>query len=312
MRINVAGRLRPFSHEAGTFVPLPGTLLQLQVFPRLIRFFKEGELVEEKPIAGSYKGFTVMLDLEAGCIKVKSDKARYFIESDGVVKEGKGPSNTRALPRLSLGSHKKLDWTLVKRRLDMREILPVWYRLGKMMPEVPGECGLLAQVDKLMAKKAREEIVPVLEELFLAGFRGIMAPRAVDDDHQGICEGNLLTGSPSVLLTLGAKIIEQLFLSFDEGAIHVLPHLPPQFFSGRFIDVPCGDLGKVNLEWSKKQARRMMLIPEREELVRLALQSKLKTFRLRNEENQSGAVFTNGAEVSLERGKRILLDRFEK
>ena len=199
MKINIAERLRPFSHEAGVFVPLPGSLLQLQVFPTLLRVFDSEKLIEEKPLVGSYKGFTVMLDLERGCIKVWSRGQegifRYHIyshEGSFVVGEGKDNCSIGKMPRLSLGSHKKQDWTLVKRRLDMCEILPVWHRLGKMVPEVSehnsGSAALIAECEEAIAEKKHDRIVEILERLFLAGFHGIMAPRLVDEDHQGILE----------------------------------------------------------------------------------------------------------------------------
>jgi hypothetical protein len=76
MRITIAERLRPFSHQPGTFVLLPGSCFRLQIFPT--RLLVEN-LAGAKPqllrewdlnLKGPVKDFTIQNDLEKGVIRV--------------------------------------------------------------------------------------------------------------------------------------------------------------------------------------------------------------------------------------------------
>ena len=97
------------------------------------------------------------------------------------------------IERLSLGSHKWLDWEMVKRRGDLCDILPVWFRLGQMVPR-DGKMNFPSDFDKL-------DVVPFLEMVFHAYFSGILVPRLFDEDHQGIfLEGKPIATAPLALL----------------------------------------------------------------------------------------------------------------
>lgn len=76
MHLEVAARLRPYSHLPGTACVLPGSLYKLQIFPCLIQVYSlanfEPLLLKELhfELNGPIKDFTVQQDLEKGCINV--------------------------------------------------------------------------------------------------------------------------------------------------------------------------------------------------------------------------------------------------
>ena len=76
MRIEIAERLRPFSHLPGTSFVLPGSLLSIEIFPALIRV---NDLSAALPISladiamdiqGPVNNFTALQDLENGSLRV--------------------------------------------------------------------------------------------------------------------------------------------------------------------------------------------------------------------------------------------------
>ena len=201
-KISISQRLCPYSHLPGTACLIPGTPWQLLAFPTLLKFsnLQTGETEEEPlPWIGPVKNFTVHQDLERGEVVITGKTAEGHRRH--VVKRGSLPSH---IERLSLGSHKALDWELVKRRCDLADILPVWFRLGQMVPS-GGKIFFPPPEDKL-------EAAPFLENIFSAYFHGIMVPRLVDEDHQGIFfEGKSMATAPLALLTEGFRWIRSLF-----------------------------------------------------------------------------------------------------
>lgn len=76
MRITIAQRYRPFSHVPGAFFVLPGSHLAFRIFPAMIQVNdlsgKSPRSVVEVEVncRGPVSDFTVMHDLEKGCISV--------------------------------------------------------------------------------------------------------------------------------------------------------------------------------------------------------------------------------------------------
>ncbi len=91
MLIEIAERFRPFVHVPGTFCILPFTTLTFRIYPAYVEVFDLSSsvpaLVAEFPIKiqGPVKKFTVLQDMERGCLKVFGEGVqgyfRYRIES---------------------------------------------------------------------------------------------------------------------------------------------------------------------------------------------------------------------------------------
>ncbi len=231
MKIKIAERLRPYSHTPGVRL-----MEDIQVFPtRLVCSGKE-TLFDVK---GPVKNFMVELNLERGEIKIISGKFRHSI-----------PFVMHCKERLSLGNSKAQDWDLVKRRQDLTEILPIWLRLASLQPETPYKptAGTLIET---CAHCDKTEVVPAFLNLFNAGFRGILSPRLFDDDYQGLAP---IAADLSFFKESG-RLIRALFLQETDDTISLLPKLPPEFHSGRFLTET------IDIEWTKKLLRRAIIRP---------------------------------------------------
>lgn len=352
MHITIAERQRPFSHTPGTRCLIPGTSLRATVYPTRVMlhdlsvypYTMQGDYF--LPLRGPVKDFTVQLDLEKGQIVAWGHYAEGYLR----YRIGKGNSNKSyslwlekwpeaagsspeffsaspelkeqplSLERLSLGCHKAQDWDLVLRRNDSSEILPYWLRLGQLTSSMPTEeeAGTLATLfscRSALQSKEKQAVLPAFQNLLHAGFEGILSPRLEDVDYQGyglppLPEG--FHGSPLPLLTEGAKLIRDLFIRWEGLRLDILPLLPPAFHCGRLLQVKCGDVVEVDMEWSKKTIRRMVLSAKRDGSLVLGFQQGVKSFRLRTGPRERGSRLPASEPIAIESGKVYDLDNFMK
>ena len=155
--IQIAKRLRPFSHEPGSCCQIPGTSYLVEAFPALVRIKEySGSVIQEFPlqIQGPLKQFTVMQDLERGCVTLFSEQYHIHILPNLEVVHTKHP---HLLPlshqeRLSLGSHKKLDVDRMRRKNDIYALFPMWFKLGgllKLPPRGGDERGMFSLLKRV-------------------------------------------------------------------------------------------------------------------------------------------------------------------
>lgn len=264
--LKIKEKLRPFSHVPGTRCLIPGTNKVVQAYPT--KLLLDGK---EYPLDGPVKQFTLCQDVERRCCVVFSEKYRLYIWPNGEVKKQKPPIVFQE--RLFLGCTKKMEWEMMKRRCDMCEIFPLWFQLGQM--EAKGSFSLLDEC-------AQKRDVASFTKLFRVGFGSMMVPRRKDEDFLGLCEDEV-QGDPAILLSEGFRIIRSLFLDGNQ----VLPHLPPEFPSGKLLTET------IDLEWTKKQIRRVFVRSKTEP--KLQFPKKIKRYRV------------------TKKGEMLyLLDRFEK
>lgn len=349
MKITVAQRLRPYSHRPGVSCLLPQTSLRVQVFPALIRFgdiscWPIEELLElSVGVTGPVVDFTVQQDLEASKIVVWGHAVEgYFRYSIRVGEEGivlvldKAPENGLAfggrvlkakdkfllgvdttifnelLPgRLSLGSHKKQDWDMIIRRNDLIEILPIWLRLGNGIRKGKISGPLLSSCKSLIEERRKEEVISVFAKFFMAGFSEMLVPRMADDQYQGITDG-VVDGEPLDYLAVGAELIQGLFIQYDKNILDLLPVLPSEFHCGRLVGVEFEELGVVDIEWSKKMIRKVILRATSEEEIVLRLPRQIKSYRLREGLKDRGKRVSSGSELQTRLRQTYLLDNFQK
>ncbi len=316
MKITIAERLRPFSHLPGASCVIPWSSFKVQAFPALLLFenLNTSEKHEYKlDWKGPVKEFTLELDLEKGVVwvygKTLEGHRRICIEMQeaGIAIDKKlVVSEARLLPhpveRLSLGMSKKLDWELVLRRQEMAEILPIWFRLGQMVPS-SGITSLFQECDKL-------DVTDMYLKLFLIGFEGILAPRLSDTTHQGIVSE--FPESPLVLLTEGAKYIRALFFKETAESWDFLPCLSPEFHAGRFVQLTTQAGDKIDFEWSKKLLQKVVIHSESDREIFMSLPKPLKSCRLRTSLKEKGSRHLMERPLRLLPNQKIFLDRFEK
>lgn len=323
--ITIKGRLRPFSHEPGSQCLIPGTSYLVEAFPALLRIREfGGATIKEFPlvIEGPLKQFTVIQDLERGCVTVFSEQYSMHVLPNLDIVDSKHP----ALPplenqeRLSLGSHKKMEMDAIRRRRDFHALFPFWFRLGTLLKLRPrkgddrgGMFSLLSACRDARDAHRPEAILPAFEKLFLAGFGPLLVPRAVDEEIQGILPPDTpsIDDSPLYLLTEGAALIRSLFFLASGGEISILPNLPPEFFAGRMTGLLCPS-GILDLEWTKKTIRQLHFQAQEEGSVTFHFPPDMVSCRLRLHPDDKGRVFACGDSLVIKSGSLYLLDRFQK
>ncbi|HUD01958.1 MAG TPA: hypothetical protein VMR37_06495, partial [Rhabdochlamydiaceae bacterium] len=184
MKITITERLKPFSHLPGASCVIPWSGWKVQAFPTLL-IFEDLLSLQKHEYRLEWKGpvldFTLELDLEKGVVWVYGRTAEGYrriciemLETGIAIDKKVVVPGSQVLPhsleRLSLGMSKALDWEQVRRRHEMAEILPIWFRLGQMVPRQSGRVNLLHECEKT-------EIEALYLKLFLAGFEGILCPR---------------------------------------------------------------------------------------------------------------------------------------
>ncbi len=337
--ITITQRLRPFSHRPGVRCIIPGTNLSLQAFPlRIVLFDSCGTEADALVIEGTgpVNGFTLMQDLEKGSViilghasegyyrisfaqdisgeltyRVEKSPSDSFIRQEQQLLVHSTPTFPRYPPeRLSLGSHKKLDWDLVTRRYDLCEIIPCWLRLATMTPSEQDTSFLLLQhCSDLIANKDREALEVAFSSLALRLFDDILLPQKRDDRHQGLFSETL--DDPYSALSATATLIRSLFLTVEDNTIAILPALPVAFHCGRYINIPCGEFGTIDIEWSKKLIRRMTFSSTCYGELIFTFQRSLRSFRLRTNMQPATSITCN-TPITVASGTLYHFDNFRK
>lgn len=333
MSIKIALRLRPFSHEPGTSCPIPHTSWEAKIYPTKIFFRDLGSSKEETlslPITGPVKGFTIVLNLEKECIEVfgfaQKSYFHYYIMPKGnklVLQFHKGKeillpfaiihSQPINKERLSLGIHKQQDWNLVCRRKLMTEVFPFWLRLSQMIPKGPipkKHWGNFALMGKEVEKK---EIVEHFSLLFQTTFQGILSPRVNDENYLGILPDETIPVdvSPIGLIHEGAQKIRQIFFREEGDDLFILPELPPEFHAGRFVFLQTKFGDRIDLEWAKKQIKKINIFPKKTRGIKLHLQKAIHSFRVRRHLHEKGEKYKSRDRLEVNENQPLFLDRFE-
>ncbi len=219
--------------------------------------------------------------------------------------------------RLSLGYHKAQDWTMMRRRGDLGEIMPLWFRLGGGLscpsdPILGGTAALLRNCRQAILEEDRLNILKAFMAVFLAGFEGVLSPRLTDTQYQGFHLPQLerLSGlSPLVLLSEGARLIRSLFVQAQDNKIAILPVLPVEFHCGRLVGVNCRGLNDLAMEWSKKTIRRVSFRSTDEGKILFAFKN-VNSFRLRHNKSDRGKRISCGEFLFLEKNSEYFMDNF--
>jgi hypothetical protein len=326
MKITIAERLRPFSHLPGASCVIPWSSYKVQAFPAKL-IFENLNTFEKQEVPldwrGPVKEFTLELDLEKGVVWVYGKTAqghrRVCIEmQEAGIAIDKKPIlfGTRLMPhsmeRLSLGMSKKLDWELVSRRQEMAEILPVWFRLGQMVPPGSEAGGKAIGTAALLQECEKLDVADLYLKVFLTGFEGILCPRLSDTSHQGILPERNFSESPLILLTEGVKYIRALFFKETVQNWDFLPCLSPEFHAGRIVDLTTKAGDKIDFEWSKKSLQKVVVQVSSSREMFFCVPKPFKSCRLRTALKEKGSRHLLEKPLRLEPSQKLFLDRFEK
>lgn len=321
MRIDIALRFKPFSHELGTICLIPGTSWRVQAFPTVLRFFgPNGEVLEHKLSHRDFiEGFTVQQDLEKKHIHIFGKPKLDCRIEDGKVWENKQCVLTlpnlnlkdHAIERLSMGCHKAQEWEKVRRRLDLTEILPLWFFLGQMTPAVnansKGTLHFLDECQNLRENKDKLQLEKKFKHLFLLGFGSMLNPRIHDPEHRGIIPPTDEDPTAALqLLTKGSELIRSLVCRQNGNRWQILPCLLPHFHSGRFQSK------ELDIEWSNTKLKKIILHPIVDQEMILEWPKDLHTCRVRRHLKEKGRPLKNQEPLLLQKNQVLYLDCFER
>ncbi len=256
--------------------------------------------------------FTLQQDLEKGCVWVwgvaKEGRFRLQLDVvDGAVRlEGKeialsGPFKEApaTFERISFGSHKAQDWDAVSRRADPVEILPALFALSQWIPSVESP------------RSAMFDLLERLDEDFLrAAFFGILCPRLIDDQHQGLLPNETLASNAAPIALIGeagSKIREQILM--QEGSRIAMPL--PKHLSGRMVNANLEGIGLLDFEWRKGRLRRAVWHAKEDAELFFDL-PEVRTFRVRTKEHEKGSRMDSALGWEVKKETRYYFDRFEK
>ena len=249
MDIRVAVRFRPFSRLPGAACLVPGERRVRQLWPA-------------KSVVKSFSG-EVLEEGEGGRVLFQELEKPFRGE------------------RLSFGVAKSQDVDLIRRRGDLKEILPLWYKLGTYYSYASGETvGSGSLLYELMHETDPHKLEALLLSLYYAGFSPFFVPRSEDSEHHGFKLPPLAGENPLLLLTEGTAAIRRMIVEEREGTIFVLPHLPPLFSAGRLIEAPLSQ-GTISIEWTKYFIRRVICKGVGEE-ARLRFPKEVKSYRVKS------------------------------
>ncbi|MDF2550490.1 MAG: hypothetical protein K0S07_1557 [Chlamydiales bacterium] len=231
-------------------------------------------------------------------------------------------SQTR-LPKISFGMNKQLKLEKIESRNDLREILPLWHRLGVLSPksEIPsgGTVQLLERCQNLLEEKAHDHLQTALKTCFQIGLNGLFLPTLYDENYQ-IGQGLQGLSAPQAqqssaclhLFKRGSALIERLFLEAEGDTITLLAH--PLFPCGRVqalsVSLPGGFKGFISFEWSRFRVRRVQIETIEEGELTLATNPHLKSFRSVISQKKC-CLFSQNNKIYCTFGKQQNFDRFQ-
>lgn len=344
MKITIEDRLQAFSHKPGHEVLVPGTHYKLKVFPTFLECM---DLCGTKKASFSWdlKGpiypFTVEQDLEKFCVRIYGQSVQGYFrflvkEEEGniVILIEKAPTEGTALQkgksiliegvvvkkspfreRLFLGNSKQKDVDCMRTRRDLSEILPYWFFLGQITPEVKEKEGEMSHLLDLVQQKiehGNKEVDALLLSTYLAGLCPGFVPRAQDEEFQGIVPIEKKKGITALsLLFKGSLQIRSLFFQEKEGVYHFLPCLPSNFPAGKMVGLKTVDGSTIDIEWTKHQMRRICISIQKVGELNCTFSFGIKRYRIRRNLKDKGTVLQVGESFKVRTGDVLWLDRFQ-
>jgi hypothetical protein len=180
-------------------------------------------------------------------------------------------------------------------------------------------CYRLLEECRLSIERGRSiDVLPHFHRFFLAAFEGMLVPRLRDLEFQGIIpnDAEIEEDLPVLpLLAEGGALIASLFFREANDKVHLLPLLPPEFHCGRWIGRTTAAGDQIEMEWSKKTLKKVVIRPHSDREISLVLPKEITGYRIRSnmrEKGKKGMVVKHQLTLSLQSGTTVILDRFQK
>ncbi|MDN3504710.1 MAG: hypothetical protein P0S95_03945 [Rhabdochlamydiaceae bacterium] len=348
--IKLVHRLKPYSHLKKCSCLIPNTEFKVEVAPTLLKFtnlWLQKSFEIKLGIFGPVTKFTVQQEIEKGKVVVFMHTAKGYVrycifrdksevvlrvekapraglhidfnkvdqsyktKSELVVANIKSTISTQKSAHLFLGCTKAQDVENIKKRGDLKEILPFLFAVCQKIPHF--------EWDDPIPKEGMYELLKQLKKegdesswlnLFNASFESIFSPRVQDTDYQGLVKSESDVTIIPLLYELKLLILN-MFIKGDQNSIEFFPNIPKDFVSGKLkgIELP---FGIIDLEWTKGQIRRISIQATCNETLTLKFPKKLKVFRLSVKgERETRDVSTSSSLRVMKKGK-YYLDNFAK
>ena len=332
--IKISQKFKPFANRPGTACLIPGSSWVVQAYPTLLRILGEKEHEIFLRLTGPIEQFTLMQDVDRQAVFVYGyAKEGYFnfkifhVGKNVLVKLYRGNSIVCVInganvslnkgdiinvpvddagfkldrkEYLHLGINKKLNWDMVEKRSDLREIFPVVFLLGQFIsPYVDSN---------FLSPSSYSEFKMVFKSMF----SGILVPtfdngNSFGFDHDLSCE----FASPVVLLRKMYEQVRKLFI-YEADSIEILPTLYAEFHCGRMVDVELKDC-IISLEWTKCNVRRLTIFAKKSSELVFKFTKEISSFRLRSRASKDTRHTCKvTAKLRVESGKTYFLDNFTK
>lgn len=223
------------------------------------------------------------------------------------------------LEKLSLGIHKKQNWEGVLQRKLLEEIFPFWFSLSQMVPfsqeePVPegGTALLFKRCEEALRKKEKLSLYGRFLQFFEGSFEGVFSPRNEEVNFLGLLPKESKKGdfSPLLLLAKSYPLLRSLFFVEENDHFFFLPCLPPEFFSGKLVDIHTKEGDVLHFEWVKKHLRCVKIIPGKSRGIFIHTPGKT-LFRVRSSLKDLGKEVMMNTPISLEEKKTYYFDRFQ-
>lgn len=223
--------------------------------------------------------------------------------------------STYAEEYLSFGIFKKQELFFIKRREDIKEILPILFLCSQFYldneAKYPKESSLLEKLEDKILKKDKKNLEEIFLSIIKAHFFGAFVPTLNDFFYQNIIEDVKTNASVFFILQQLFKSIKSMLVFEKEDEVDILPCLLPVFHHGKAVNLKLS-FGLIDIEFSKKLLKKVILKPTTEVKKKVVIQKKLFQFRLRTSKKDRGRIYKNNDVISFEKGKVYFFDRFQK
>jgi hypothetical protein len=349
LKIKIRNDLYPYTFSFNKDILLTNTNYLVKVFPSLLIFRdinNKKEFEVELDIKGPVKDFRVIQDLKRGLLsisffslddfisfkiltsdnaaivfeKIKSNILNIKIDNTSFIASSKKSydlpikivSNLSAQEKLSFGNHKKQEIDQINQREDLLEFIPFIYGLSQFFDiKKSFNINFFIELEKKIDSKQKDN----LEEAFLnikkAFFYDFFVPRNFDFDYQNIFFENLKNIESIYILKEYARLIRKTLISEENNLLNILPCLTKQFFCGRMINIH-QSFCDLDIEWSKKLIKKMIVKPFLDKEISFKFQTKIKTFRLKKSLKEKGEILKNNQKILLKKDGVYYFDRFQK
>ena len=318
--IQIRQKHRPYSHCFGTKSPIPNTSFSLEVWPRKMRLFsKDQSFAYVVECNGPVKNFTLLLDLERGClvffyqakegfiswsIKGHKDGICFYLKkspSEGLVVNNKRMqakdsfletckeeiTGYESVEKLCLGVHKNQEIDKVLLRGDLRETLPLYFRFGQYF------------------KKTKPlDSISVLQKAELCQIHALLMVKKSQHDLVGIDHISI----DHDLFASAYQRIRHDFFRQESKNLYFMPNMN-LFHAGRLtgLQFSCGTLSFI---FRKKRVFRVVMDIHDDGEIHVSPINGLSSFRIRKNLHLKAERYDAHSSIMCKKGERLYLDNF--